>query len=238
MNFIDDYTVLDLEMTGLSVKKDKVIEIGAIKVRNNEIVDTYKSFINPHVKLSKKIIDLTGIDDSMLSTAPEEDEAMYKLIDFVGEDCIIGQNIIFDYSFIKQWAVNKNVKLDLYYCDTLKIARELLPKDEKKDLENLCSFFNIKRENAHRALDDSFETMQVYEKLKQIAKNNNIEKLCFLPQKFNVKLKKQMLATKKQKEQLNRYLEMKNIEYKINWETLTRSEASRIMDKLYVKYGR
>ena len=86
MNFIDDYTVLDLEMTGLSVKKDKIIEIGAIKVRNNEIVDTYKSFINPHVKLSKKIIDLTGIDDSMLSTAPEEDEAMYKLIDFVGED--------------------------------------------------------------------------------------------------------------------------------------------------------
>ena len=163
---------------------------------------------------------------------------MYKLIDFVGEDCIIGQNIIFDYSFIKQWAVNKNVKLDLYYCDTLKIARELLPKDEKKDLENLCSFFNIKRENAHRALDDSFETMQVYEKLKQIAKNNNIEKLCFLPKKFNVKLKKQMLATKKQKEQLNRYLEMKNIEYEINWETLTRSEASRIMDKLYVKYGR
>ncbi len=238
MNFIDDYTVLDLEMTGLSVKKDKIIEIGAIKVRNNEIVDTYKSFINPHVKLSKKIIDLTGIDDSMLSTAPEEDEAMYKLIDFVGEDCIIGQNIIFDYSFIKQWAVNKNVKLDLYYCDTLKIARELLPKDEKKDLENLCSFFNIKRENAHRALDDSFETMQVYEKLKQIAKNNNIEKLCFLPKKFNVKLKKQMLATKKQKEQLNRYLEMKNIEYEINWETLTRSEASRIMDKLYVKYGR
>ena len=70
MNFIDDYTVLDLEMTGLSVKKDKIIEIGAIKVRNNEIVDTYKSFINPHVKLSKKIIDLTGIDDSMLSTAP------------------------------------------------------------------------------------------------------------------------------------------------------------------------
>ncbi|WP_022749014.1 PolC-type DNA polymerase III [Lachnobacterium bovis] len=238
MNFVDDYTVLDLEMTGLAVKKDKIIEVGAIKVRNNQIVDTFKSFVNPHMKLSDKIINLTGIEDGMLVDAPEEDEVMYKLIEFIGDDCLVGQNLIFDYSFIKQWAVNKNLKLDLYYCDTLKIARTILPKDEKKDLENLCKFFDIKRENAHRALDDSIETMQIYEKMKEIAKRNDLEKLCFLPRKFNVKLKKQLKATNKQKEQITRYLANKNVEYEINWETLTRNEASRIMDRLYVKYGR
>ncbi|SER96999.1 PolC-type DNA polymerase III [Lachnobacterium bovis] len=238
MNFVDDYTVLDLEMTGLAVKKDKIIEVGAIKVRNNQIVDTFKSFVNPHMKLSDKIINLTGIEDGMLVDAPEEDEVMYKLIEFIGDDCLVGQNLIFDYSFIKQWAVNKNLKLDLYYCDTLKIARTILPKDEKKDLENLCKFFDIKRENAHRALDDSIETMQIYEKMKEIAKRNDLEKLCFLPRKFNVKLKKQLKATNKQKEQLTRYLANKNVKYEINWETLTRNEASRIMDRLYVKYGR
>lgn len=248
MDFVEDYTVVDLEMTGLAVKKDKIIEIGAIKVRNGKVVDEYSTLVNPCIKLDKRIVKLTGITDEMLQDAPKENDTVNKLIEFIGDDVLVGQNINFDYGFIKQWALNNNVKIDMFYCDTLKIARKMLPAEQEKNLEALCKYFGISRDNVHRALDDAYETMQVYEKFKEMISeiskddvNYKIIQKCFFPRKFNIKIKKQTPATKKQLEQLHRYLDgnhlnediKKQIEEQINWETLTRSEASRIMDKLY-----
>ena len=110
---MNNYTVIDLEMTGLAPKQDKVIEIGAVKVKNGQITETYGTLVRPIRPIPKKVTLLTGITAEMADGGMEEDEAMKKLISFIAEDVIVGHNISFDYSFIKQWAVNQKIGLEI-----------------------------------------------------------------------------------------------------------------------------
>ena len=155
---LDNYTVLDLEMTGLATKVDRIIEIGALRVRDKKIVAEYGMLVNPKMIVPQKVTELTGITNEMVQQGADMDEALSGLLDFIGDDVLVGHNIVFDYSFLKQWAVNKKLPLEMMACDTLKLARELLPPDQPKKLEALCEFFHINRENAHRAVDDARET--------------------------------------------------------------------------------
>ena len=138
-----DYTVLDLEMTGLAPKRDKVIEIGAVRVRNGEIADTYGTLVRPGMSIPETVVQLTGITDEMAALGKEENVAMQELLQFIGDDILVGHNLIFDYSFLKQWAVNQKIPLELSACDTLRIARALLPGAQSKKLESLCEYFQL-----------------------------------------------------------------------------------------------
>ena len=109
LKYIDNYVVLDLEMTGLNPKNDKVIEIAAVKVQNGKIADTYSTLVNPQIKISERITELTGITNEMVTSGASMDEAMQKLIDFIDGEVIVGHNVRFDYSFIKQWAVKHKI---------------------------------------------------------------------------------------------------------------------------------
>lgn len=243
----DNYIVLDLEMTGLSPKVDKVIEIGAVRVREGRQGETYSTFVNPYMPIPEKVIRLTGITDEMVcEKGISQDEAIQALLEFIGEDVIVGHNIVFDYSFLKQWAVNKKRPLELMACDTLKIARVLLPEVESKTLESLCAHYHIERRQAHRALDDTVETGILFEKLKEELATriedgktsvDTGEKL-FTPKILQYKAKRQTPVTAHQLKQLREYRQAHGINDVINWEILTRNEASRIMDKYYATYGR
>ncbi len=169
---IKNYTVIDLEMTGLSAKNDKIIEIGAARVRGGEIVDTISTLVNPKQHIPQRVQELTGITDSDVENAADMDAAVDNLLDFIGDDIILGQNVTFDYSFLKQWAVNHKRTLSLNAYDTLKIARKCLPAEQSKKLEDLCEYFDVSRENAHRALDDAIETKQIFEKLLALMDEN------------------------------------------------------------------
>lgn len=236
MNRIVDYTVIDLEMTGLNPKNDKILEIGAVKVRNQEIIEEYSVMINPKIPVPERITEITGITSEMAMTGIEESKAVSGLIEFMGDDIIVGQNVTFDYSFIKQWAINNNVTLKCMALDTLKMARRLLPPEQPKKLEALCEYFNVERINAHRALDDCRETHIVYERLWDLA----IEKdsTDFEPKELMYKAKKQTPATKHQIERLKEYMQKHEINEVLPWDTLTRSQASRTMDLYLSKYGR
>lgn len=233
-----DYVVIDMEMTGLSAKNHKVIEIGAVRVRNGKVTDTLELFVNPKCPIPEKITELTGITDEMVSAGLSEDEAMELLLAFVGEDVIVGQNVNFDYSFLKQWEVNHKRKTERIGCDTLKIARHLLPPEQPKKLENLCEYFQIERVRAHRALDDAVETGQVFECLKTLAEGKPEYESFFEPKPLVYHAKKQTPATARQIQRLKEYCSLHLIADEINYENLTRSEASRIMDKYLAKYGR
>ena len=224
-----DYTVLDLEMTGLAPKRDKVIEIGAVRVRNGEIADTYGTLVRPGMSIPETVVQLTGITDEMAALGKEENVAMQELLQFIGDDILVGHNLIFDYSFLKQWAVNQKSPLELSACDTLRIARALLPGAQSKKLESLCEYFQIEREHAHRALDDAVETYKVFENLKSI-EGASME--LFVPKPLVYKAKRQTPATEHQKERLRELLEQYGRKDSISWETLTRSEASRIRSGL------
>ena len=235
---LNEYVVLDLEMTGLSAKTDQIIEIGAIKVKENKITERFGTLVNPSCKIPTRVVELTGITDEMVQEGMEKDEAVSKLLDFLEGQVLVGQNIGFDYSFLKQWAVNHKRPLEIKACDTLKIARVLLPAEQPKKLEALCSYFGIERARDHRAMDDAIETWQVFEKLKEIALGKEDCEKYFEPQPLVYHAKKQTPATPRQIKRLKEYRQQHQISDEINWENLTKSEASRIMDKYILVYGR
>lgn len=235
---IEEYVVLDLEMTGLSAKTDQIIEIGAVKIKENKIVATMECLLNPCCKIPTRVSELTGITDEMVVSGRDRDEAVQELLHFIDGYILVGQNINFDYSFLKQWAVNHKQPLEANACDTLKLARVLLPADQSKKLENLCRYFGIERNRDHRALDDAIETWQIFEKLKALALEKENGETYLKPVPLTYKAKKQSPATPKQVERLKEYRKARQIEDEINWETLTKSEASRIMDRYILVYGR
>ena len=95
----ESYVCIDLETTGLDPKRDKIIEIGAVKVVENEIVEEWGTFVNPGRKLEERIVKLTGICDEQLEQAPEIGEAFPKLLTMIGEEVLLGHRVLFDYSF-------------------------------------------------------------------------------------------------------------------------------------------
>ena len=158
---------------------------------------------------------------------------MDNLLDFIGDDIILGQNVTFDYSFLKQWAVNHKRNLSLNAYDTLKIARKCLPAEQSKKLEDLCEYFDVSRENAHRALDDAIETKQIFEKLLALMdeKGEPVESKPLV-----YKAKKQTPATAHQVRQLKELMTEYGIADVISWDNLTRSQASRLYDEYRSKY--
>ena len=235
---INEYVVLDLEMTGLSARTDQIIEIGAVKIKDNQVVETMECLVNPKCEIPTRVVELTGITDEMVQAGRDKDEAIKELLDFIDGYILVGQNLSFDYSFLKQWAVNHKRPLEASACDTLKIARVLLPSEQPKKLESLCQYFGIERARDHRALDDALETWQVFEKLKELSGNVENAQKHFEPRRLTYRAKKQSPATPRQIKKLKEYREQHQIEDKINWEILTKSEASRIMDKYILVYGR
>lgn len=235
---ISDYVVLDLEMTGLSAKTDQIIEIGAVKIREHKITETMECFVNPKCPIPTRITELTGITDEMVLQGEERDAAVGNLLRFIDGNIIVGHNINFDYSFLKQWAVNNKRTLTLQGCDTLKLARALLPAEQSKTLESLCVYFGIERKRAHRALDDALETWEIYERLVELALEKGDYEDYLKPRELVYHAKKQSPATQRQVERLREYRFSHGICDEINWENLTKSEASRMMDRYILEYGR
>ena len=235
-----EYIVLDLEMTGLSAKTDQIIEIGAIKVCDGKMTDSYACLVNARCSVPQRVVELTGITDEMIQSGVERDEAIGGLLDFLEGYVLVGQNLNFDYGFLKQWAVNHKRPLEAKACDTLKIARMLLPVEQSKKLSSLCEYFGIQRQREHRALDDAMETWQVFECLMKLAQETegvDVAKV-FVPQSLTYHAKKQTPATQHQVQRLKEYREKHHIDEPIEWENLTRSQASRMMDQYVLTYGR
>lgn len=230
---LTDYVVIDLEMTGLNAKTDRILEAGAARVRGNVVTAAFSEIINPKRELSEKVISLTGITNEMAVQGKEMDATLMAFLDFIGEDILVGQNVIFDYSFLKQWAVNHKRTFERNAYDTLKIARKCLPAEQSKKLEDLCEYFGVSRENAHRALDDAIETKQIFEKLLALMdeKGEPVESKPLV-----YKAKKQTPATAHQVRQLKELMTEYGIADVISWDNLTRSQASRLYDEYRSKY--
>lgn len=233
---IEDYAAIDLEMTGLCAKTDRILEVGAVRVRKGKVEDTFSALIRQQSKIPEEVTNLTGITEEMASSGAELDEALEAFFLFVGEEVLVGQNIIFDYSFLKQWAVNHNYPFERKAVDTLKLARKFLPEGEKKSLENLCRYFQIERQNAHRALDDALETAEVFEKLKEVYGKGNEE--AFEPKPLQYRAKKQSPATPLQISRLKKYAAHYPTELPENFEGMTKSQASRLTDRLIAVHGK
>ncbi|GAB7388254.1 PolC-type DNA polymerase III [Bacillaceae bacterium] len=155
----DTYIVFDVETTGLSAVRDKIIELAAVKVRGGEIVDTFESFVDPHQPLTKTISELTGITDEMLRGAPELDEVLRKFRDFVGDGVLAAHNARFDMGFLNiGYKRIGEPELANPVIDTLEMARFLYPGMKNYRLNTLCEKFNIELVSHHRAVYDARAT--------------------------------------------------------------------------------
>lgn len=240
---VEDYLSLDIETTGLNPKTEKIIEIGAVRVRNGLASERFGSLVSPGRPLEERIIKLTGITNEMLKTAPEKEEVIPKFLEFAGEDILVGHSILFDYSFLKRAAVNCNLRFEKTGIDTLKLARKFLPDIESRRLSYLCSYYGILH-NAHRALADAEATSALYQKLAERFYTEED----FKPVPLQYKVKKESPASKNQIERLYRLLEKHrmNIEadgqlsacLHMELDKLTKNEASRYADRILSKYGR
>lgn len=231
----DTYTVLDLETTGLNPKYEKIIEIGAVKVRDGKIAGQFQTLVNPGRILEERVCELTGISNEMLKDAPESGMVIEPLLDFIGEDVLVGHRILFDYSFVKKEAVNQKIVFEKKGIDTLKLARRFLPALESRKLEYLCTYYGITH-TAHRALSDAQATAELYQQLAGLFYET--DKKAFCPVQLIYQVKKETPVTKPQKERLYKLLDKHKITIGYEIDKLTRSEADRIIDRILAEYGR
>lgn len=236
MNVITDYICLDLETTGLHPKRDRIIEIGAVKVRKGRVTETFHHLIDPEMKLEERITELTGITDKELEGSPRLEEVLPGLEEFLGEDVLVGHRIEFDYAFLKRAFVNRNRVFEKQGIDTLRLARVLVPDCTSKRLESLCSHFGIELK-AHRALEDARATFHLYQRLIGEVKEGETEYL-LQPTPLLFKVKKEGPLTKTQGERLHQLTSRYGIELGIEIQSLTKNEASRYLDYIYSNYGR
>lgn len=237
----DSYVCIDLETTGLDPKRDKIIEIGAVKVEKGEITAQWETFVNPGRKLDGQIVELTGIRDEQLVGAKKISELLPALFAFLGSYVLLGHCVLFDFSFLKKAAVNEKLIFERQGIDTLKIARKYLPELESRSLGALCRHYGISH-NAHRALEDARATTALYKKLSENffekEEEEAGEKSLFHPKQLLYQAKRDTPLTIAQREQLYKLLDRHKLIADYEIESLTRSEASQKIDRILAEYGR
>lgn len=237
MDKLTDYVCLDLETTGLNPKTDKITEIGAVKVRNREVVGTFSTLINPGRKLDERIVELTGITDDMLRDAPFIGEVLPDFLNFSEELPLLGHGVLFDYSFMKRAVVNAGGKYERKGLDTLSVARKFLAGLESRSLGFLCRYYEIPH-RAHRALEDARATSALYDRLWEDFSEKEDGELVFRPKDLIYKVKKEAPITEAQKDRLYKLIVRHKLNVDYDVEKLTRNEASRYTDRILATYGR
>lgn len=234
---VTSYVCVDVETTGLNPKSENIIEIGAVKVVDGQVVDTFQSFLKPRKPLEDRIVALTGITDEMLADAPTGNLVMPLFAEFCGELPLVGHNLIFDYAFLKRAMLNEKRSFERKGVDTLKIARKYLPELESRNLGFLCQHFDITH-TAHRALGDARATVQLFEILKQRFGAKAAKEGCtmFEPKMLVHNAKREQPITIAQKEQIARYCARLNLVMEQDLNAMTRAEASRFIEKYHAAF--
>ena len=167
MTFDQEFVAFDLETTGLSSKTDRIIEIGAVVMKNGKEVERFQTFVDPERKLERKIVDLTGITDEMLVGAPKIEEVLPKFLEFIGERVLVAHNSDFDTGFIRAECERQGLSYHFTAADTLILSQNLLPQLSKFKLDVVSNALSLPDFNHHRAADDSLTCGLIMAKLMQ-----------------------------------------------------------------------
>ena len=224
---ISDYIAIDLETTGIRLSKDKIIEVGLLKVKDSHIIDTFSCVINPDMQVDNKILELTKISENELENAKRIHEVINHIVDFCEEYVLLGHNTIFDYSFVKKEANRAGLEFEKRGIDTYKLCKKVLPENVRKNLTDACGYFGIERKNSHRAFSDAYYTHVLFQEIIK-----NFKTLEISSEAMKVKIKKFVPIRKRTKEDLQKLLNCHRIGCKVNIDLLSESEAKRMMDKI------
>ncbi len=153
------FTVVDIETTGTEAQYDKITEIGAVKIVNGVITESFQTLINPEISISERITELTGIDDELVKDSPIIDSVFPDFFKFLGDTVFVGHNVEFDFRFLKGAGKKLGYVLKNETLDTLYIARKILPSLKHHKLNNVCEHYGIEFRH-HRALSDALATAE------------------------------------------------------------------------------
>ena len=170
----DSYVVFDIETTGFSPEINHIIEIGAVKVENGQIVDRFSSFVNPQVPIPYRIEELTHINDKMVIQAPTIDVVLPEFLEFCSGCVLVAHNADFDVSFVKKKAEMLGLGLNATYVDTVAMARFLLPSLNRFKLDTVAKAVGVSLDNHHRAVDDAACTAEIFVKFIQMLEERGI----------------------------------------------------------------
>ena len=174
-SFADSFVVFDLETTGFSAAKNKIIEIGAVKVVNGSITERFSTFVNPKVPIPYEIEKLTHITDDMLLDAPMIHEILPQFMEFCRNAVMVAHNADFDMSFIRHNCDLLGLECEKTVLDTVALARVLLPSLNRFKLNTIAKALNISLENHHRAVDDAACTAEIFTKFVEMLRERGIE---------------------------------------------------------------
>lgn len=236
---LKNYLIVDIETTGLDPQKDKIIEIGAIKVKEGQEPERFDRIINPRIPIPVYITELVGITDEMVCEAPELDVVMAEFLEFAEELPLLGHNLKFDYSFLKTAAVRCGYSFERKGLDTLAIARKYLKELESRKLDALCQYFGIQDDNHHRAWNDVQVTMELYEILcAKFEGQEGASAKDFEPSAMQFSVKKESPITPRQESFLRSLLVQHGIQPDYDISALSKSEASKKIDGILSQFGR
>ncbi len=236
-----EYIAIDVETTGLSPAKERMIELAAVRFRDGKEVDSFTTLINPERSLPERIVELTGIQEEMLADAPKEEIALSAFLEYTGDSILLGHNLPFDYSFIKTACSRRKKNYERQGIDTLAIAKKYLKELPSRTLEALCTYYQIDSGTSHRALDDARSAALLYERFRELFGEAKEAPLYY-------QVKKTEPMTTSQKNYLNDLIKYHKIGCDVSLEGIplqrvskgevTKSEASRIIDRIIRDYGR
>ncbi|WP_446899511.1 PolC-type DNA polymerase III [Clostridium sp. LBM24168] len=189
----DTYVVFDIETTGLSSTNDKIIEIGAVKIKEGKVIDKFSEFVNPGIPIPMNIVELTSITDEMVEEADEIESILPKFLKFVGDSVVVAHNASFDTGFIKKSCRDMNLDFNCPIMDTVPLCRFLIPELKKFKLNIVAKHLGISLENHHRAVDDAGATAKILLKCFKMLEDRDISDLDLLNKEFlkNIDIKKQ-----------------------------------------------
>ena len=190
----EEFVVFDIETTGLNSHTNKIIEIGAVKIKAGRIIDRYSQLINPGISIPYHITEITSITNEQVANQPKIDEVIGKFVDFIGDAVLVAHNAPFDMGFIKRDIKEYlNIDLESSVIDTLQMARDLFPDFKKYGLGDLNKSLGLALEKHHRAVDDSQATANMFIIFLEKYKEKGIEYLKDINKGFEVNVKKQSL---------------------------------------------
>lgn len=190
----EEFVVFDIETTGLNSHTNKIIEIGAVKIKAGRIIDRYSQLINPGISIPHHITEITSITNEQVANQPKIDEVIGKFVDFIGDAVLVAHNAPFDMGFIKRDIKEYlNIDLENSVIDTLQMARDLFPDFKKYGLGDLNKSLGLALEKHHRAVDDSQATANMFIIFLEKYKEKGIEYLKDINKGFEVNIKKQSL---------------------------------------------
>lgn len=189
-----DFVVFDIETTGLSVQGDAITEIGAVKIRNRQVVDRYSELIDPGRPIPLKIQELTGITNSMVANKRTIREVLPDFMDFCSDSVLVAHNSDFDTGFIRTNCQREGLVYDHIAIDTVTLSRALLPELKRHKLNLVAKHLGIGLENHHRAVDDAEATARIFLRFLEMLEENGVSVLSDINRKVPITDTKKLRA--------------------------------------------